>query len=694
MRDISKNIEALKDGLRRLRAAVMKPPKVMNVAEWADEYRRLSSSSSTGGKFRTSSVEVARGPLNAIHEEGVGKITLMTATQLMKTTFLENVCGYYMHLDPSPIMIVQPKEDMAEAFVKEKLAPMIASTPALVRAFGGRLSLKTRSSDNTLKMKRFRGGFLAITSAGSPANLAMRAIRILLMDEVDKYPETKEGNAIAIAGERTETFSHNSKIIQVCSPTVTNKSEIAKGYSKSDERRAYVACPHCGHEDHLKWKNVKWHKAEGGEPQPDSAAYVCEECGVLWDEKDRVRLLTTKNAIKWRQTKVFECCGVRQDPQETRLWKWHGNVDRAVCSECGEMAVSNHHAGFHASFLYSPWKHLREDVKKFLEAKGDKPSLRTFVNTRLAETFEDDKELESVEMDSDILFSRREPAWSYVPDGVLVVTGGIDVHGDRLEAAFVGWGHGEESWSLGYHVIEGDPSGDEPWLKLDELLLSPLEKADGTRMYVAGCCIDSGGHHTQQVYSFCGPRARRLVVPIKGGSEASGVRSPIFPTSKAIPIGKPYIIGTNAAKDRIESMMNIATPGPGYMHVPANEMHPTSWFKGMTSEKRVVFYDKNQRRTRWEPIYKGIRNEALDTRVYAYTALIMLMKFLIVKPRTLMPTGSAPRPADALPLATSRPAMTQGKANQDKAQLGKRPRRPSPFGNGGFPGRGRRPPGL
>lgn len=634
----AKSKDNLISRLRASRAKVLRPPRMMAVDEWADTYRRMSSAeSSTPGRFMTSRVEACRGILQAVHEEGVRRISVMSATQLLKTTVLENVFGYHAHLDPCPIMILQPTQDIADAFVKEKLTPMIKNTPVLVEAFGGREALSMKSSENTIKRKEFRGGAVSIVSAGSPTNLRMRSVRVLLCDEVDAYPETSEGNAVSLAIERMEAFSHNSVLVEVCSPTVTGRSQIAESYEKSDQRRAYVACPHCGHEDHLRFENVKFDKEDTeGRERWESAAYMCPECGVLWTEQERIRILTMEGGVKWRQTRKFTCCGEAQDPQVERSWDEGG---RALCKVCSRQAVPNRHAGFHASFLYSTRKHINIDVQKFLEAKGNKPKLRTFVNTRLAQTFEDDENLDSVELDNDVLRRRVEPPFDFVDDRVMVITAGLDVQDDRVEMEVVGWGGGEESWSLAYNVIDKSPGDDACWHEVDRILQEPLKKRDGTGMFIQAACVDSGGHYTQQVYAFCSTRMKRRVVPIKGASETSGIRSPIFPNSKVLPVNKPYQVGTNTAKDKIETMMRVEVPGPGFMHVPSDRAD--SWFKGMTSEKRIRFFQSGIQRTRWIPVYNGVRNEPLDCRVYSYAALEMLRRFKIIKGKSLAPIGTA-----------------------------------------------------
>lgn len=168
--------------------------------------------------------------------------------------------GYFAHLDPCPILLLQPKEEAAEQFSKERISPLVRVTPVLRKIIG---DSKQKSSKETILYKAFTGGFLALAGAGSPDNLARRPIRVLLADEVDKYPITREGDPIALAEERTATFGLTWLSVRACSPTVEDESRIADSYADSDQRRASVVCPHCGHRQFPDFfKHVQWPKEE------------------------------------------------------------------------------------------------------------------------------------------------------------------------------------------------------------------------------------------------------------------------------------------------------------------------------------------------------------------------------------------------------------------------------------------------
>ncbi|MDT0355682.1 phage terminase large subunit family protein [Herbaspirillum huttiense F1] len=598
---------------------------------------------STSGAWRTDTVEIARGPMLAVTEPGVHIITAMVSTQLLKTALLENVFGFFAHLDPCPMLLLQPKEQAAEQFAKERIAPYIRVTPVL-RALVG--TSKTRNKDETLLYKAFPGGFLALAGAGSPDNLARRPIRVLLSDEVDKYPVTREGDPIALAEERTATFGVNWLSIRACSPTIEDESRIEASYKDSDMRRASLECPHCGHRMFPDFfKHVHWDKRldDAGnvvEHLPKTARIYCECCGVQWSEGDRLKALKT---ARWHQTRPFDCCGARHVPlmaydqrwnekdegSVEAIWDWWTSdrhaVYRAKCPDCGSTPVDNSHAGFQASKLYSPWqKDKPADIAgKWLTAKGDPDREQAWWNTQMGLPH---RPHSGKELQLEALVARGEIWPAAVPDGVGVVTAGVDVQDYRVEIETVGWGRNEESWSIDTHVIDGEFSDPKVQEQLDAYLAQIWRRVDRRGFEVMAACIDSGGHHTEAVYQFCKARLGRRIWAVKGESARNGARNPVWPTKRPSSRNKstfrPVILGVNAAKDTIRNRLHLENVGPGYMHFPHDR--DIGYFAQLTSERSVVKVQSGQKFRVWE-LPNGKANEALDMRVYAYAALCGLM---------------------------------------------------------------------
>lgn len=572
-------------------------------------------------------------------EPGVHTVTVMSCTQLLKTALLENVFGYFAHLDPCPMLLLQPKEDAAEQFSKERITPLLRATPALRKLVG---TGKTRSADETLLFKSFPGGFLALAGAGSPDNLARRPIRVLLCDEVDKYPVTREGDPITLAEERTATFGANWLSIRACSPTVEAESRIAASYDESDQRRASLECPHCGHRQFPDFfRHVNWDKS-GTDHRPKTARIYCEACGTGWTEGDRLKALAT---ARWHQTRPFTCCEQRQVPLDAyaeawadqriadpvaAVWDWWSSdrhaVYRARCARCRGWPVSNEHAGFQASKLFSPWpKDKPADIAgKWLAARGDADREQAWWNTQMGLPH---RPSSGKQLKPDALMARGEIWPAEVPDGVAVITVGADFQADRAELEVVGWGRNEESWSIAHEVIEGDPESPGFWTEVDTFLRRIWRRGDGRGVEVMAACLDSG-HHTQHVYEFAKQRLGRRVWAIKGESARNGQRSPVWPikrpTSRTKGTYRPVIIGTNAAKDVILARLQLDAPGAGYMHFPADR--DLGWFQQLIAERLVVKKVAGRTFRVWE-LPPGRANEALDCRVYAYAALCGLLHF-------------------------------------------------------------------
>ena len=510
-----------------------------------------------------------RGVMDAVSDPAVRQVVVMSAAQVGKTEVLLNVIGYHIDQDPAPMLIVQPTLSMAQAFSKDRLAPMVRDTGALK---GKIKHPRARDSGNTTLHKVFPGGHVTIAGANSAAGLASRPVRIVLCDEVDRYPSSAgtEGDPVRLAEKRASTF-WNSKIVTVSTPTVKNASRIEAEYLSSDQREYWVACAHCSEPQVMRWASVQWQS-----DQPETAVYVCEHCGVAWSDADRLRAIKRG---EWRAGAEFK--GV---------------------------------AGFRLSGLSSPWLPITEAARDFLEAKKLPETLRVWVNTYLGETWE-----ESGEGVDDIGVADRREDYEGCPDGVVLITAGVDVQDDRLEVEIVGWGRDEESWSVDYRTIYGDPASPGVWGDLDAYLNETWAHPRGIEMPVRAACVDSGGHHTQAVYTFCKSREGRRIFAIKGvGGEGRALLG--RPTKNNIGKVKLFPVGVDSAKELIYARLKIADPGPGYCHFPAR--YDDEYFRQLTAEKIVTRFAKGFRKREWKKTRP--RNEALDCRVYALAAYALL----------------------------------------------------------------------
>ena len=551
----------------------MKPPTDLKLDEWADEYRRLSpEASAEAGHWNTNRAAYQRGMMQAISDPSIENVVFMTGAQVGKTEIINNAIGYYIDNQPSPMLVVQPTLEMAKMWSNDRLAPMLRDTPVLKNAVA---DARTRDSGNTIYQKSFAGGYIAIVGANSAAGLASRPVRCVFLDEVDRYPVSagSEGDPIDLARARTKTFSYNRKIVMVSTPTNKGASRIEAAYEESDQRQYFVPCPDCGHKQTLKWSHVKW-----DQDKPETAAYMCEDCGSLWDEAKRLRAI--------------------------RYGEWV-----ATAPYTGT-------AGFHLNGIYSVWTSLERAAKEFLQAKKLPDTLRVFVNTYLAETYE-----EMGERVDDYAVSERAEEYSEKLDaGIVCITAGIDVQDSYLAIEIVGWGKDEESWSIDWITLYGDPSTPHLWNDLDNRLQAIYETEDGRQLGIRSACIDSGGHYTQAVYNYVRPREGKRIFAIKG---MAGETRPIVskPTRNNIGKIKLFTIGVDNIKELIFSRLKVTMAGAGYCHFPTGR--DDEYFKQLAaSEKIVTKYHKGFPRR--EFVKTRARNEALDCRVYSYAALSIL----------------------------------------------------------------------
>lgn len=557
---------------------IFEPPIRMTVTEWADEYRFLSAESSgQHGKYYSEQTPYAREWMDSVNDPTATGTALMVASQLSKTETTNNVIGYFIDVEPAPMLMVQPTIDLAEAWSKERLAPMCRDTPRLKNKVS---DVKSRDSGNTILFKSFPGGNLAAAGANAPSGLASRPRRVVLLDEVDRYPVTagSEGDPCSLAIRRTETF-WNAVIFMTSTPTVKGRSRIETEWEGSDKRRYYCECPRCGYSQTLKWANVRWDEEDG------SDAYLfCEGCEAHLSDEERGKMV---RGGRW----------VATHPERT-VRGYHLN---------GIASLFRHKKGYK--------NRLHQMAAENIKAKkGGKETLRTWINTFLAETWED--EGESVQWEP--LMQRRED-WGEFPKEAYIITAGVDIQGDRVEVEIVGWGEGEESWSIDYIIVMGDFNKPETQSALDEVLQTKYLHPCGAEIGISCTFVDSG-HKTKAVYQFTKPREARRVYACKG---VGGPGVPLInrPTRRGVVRAALFAVGTDTAKELIYSRISLGEKGSGFMHFPHDRQE--DWFRQLTSETKVIRYRNGVPFARFENPSKA-RNEALDLRVYASAALELM----------------------------------------------------------------------
>ena len=564
--------------------AVVRPASKITLSKWADRYRILSSESSAEpGQWITGKAPYERAIMDAISDPDCPRVVVQKASQVGITdSAILNPIGYFIDEDPCPVLVVQPTIELAEAFSTDRLAPMLRDCPRLRGKVG---DPRTRDSSNTLRRKAFKGGYIALGGANSAASLSGRPVRVVLLDEVDRYPASAgtEGNPLQLAIARTSAF-WNRKAVIVSSPGIRGVSHVEREMDQSTKEHWYLPCPLCGFFQLLSWDRVRF----------SDMRHACMECN-----EHAAKFEWLMNEGEWRAHRPYD---ERGRPVTTR--------------------------GFYLSGLYNPWIEwdiLRDEFVRATHAfdEGDVEPLKAFKNTRLGQLWEDTGH----KVDIDLYAHRRETYASEVPDGVLALTAGVDVGDFGLNYEIVGWGQGKESWGIEYGIIDGDPREDEVWHTLDDLVFKRLfYTSDNKPMRVRKMAVDSG-YASDYVYAYTKARQPRAIsVRGEGG------------------LGKPFIkgagtltksnrarlvtLGVDTGKEEIVNRLMVNNKGAGYCHFPmlANgepaRGYDEEYFKGLTAERRVVKSKHGFRTYIWTKRLSQ-RNEPFDCRNYAQGALAL-----------------------------------------------------------------------
>ena len=506
------------------------------------------------------------------------RVVIMTSAQVGKSEVLLNTLGYYVHYEPCPILMIYPTVQMGEAFSKDRITPMLIETPVFSRL----ITMKARVSDNNILYKAFQNNaVLSITGANSPASLASRPIRILLCDEVDRYPPSagEEGDPLTLAQKRTANF-WNRRIVMVSTPTVKGSSRIEEEYKLSDQQEWCVPCPTCGEYQPYSWDALVYRDRT----QP---VMRCIKCGKEHSESE------------WK----------------TGAGKWIAGAESPV-------------KGFHLNAFASSWTTWPEIVSDYFTAYEIGPEkLKSWTNTTLGESYENPEGVIEIETLHDNCedYGKLSDGTCALPEDVLVLTCGVDTQDDRLECEVVGWGLGNQSYGVEYRIFYGDTSLGDVWRELDGYLAKYWRKASGEELGIACTCIDSAGHSTDSVYKFCKPRVKRRIFPIvgRGTWELPSVRKPTRNNRYRVPL---FTLGVSTIKGTLHQRLQSNKGEGGYCHFPSDTRtgYDDVYFAGLLSERMVMKRRSGREIVRWEVRDSKTRNEPLDCRVYAIGAFEIL----------------------------------------------------------------------
>ena len=574
--------------LRAKALEALRPPERTPLPDWIEKNMRLPQEvAADAGTVKLWPFQ--RGIAAAMSDPEIERVTVLKPVRVGYSTLLTGSILNYTVNEPSPMLMVLPTEDDCRDYVVSDLEPISDATRATRGILSAGSDEKGRS---TLTHRRFPGGFLKVKAARSSRNLRRHNARVLLIDEEDGFEPLEEGDPITLSINRTMSFA-DRKILRGSTPVGGEASSIIAAYEESDQGVFRIGCPHCSHRFQPLWVNLKWPK-----DRPEEAELECPECEGRIPEKLKAQLVDSGD---WFIRKP-EVKG---------------------------------HAGFHLNVLVSLLPNARWGMlaKEFLAAKDDPEKLRPFVETYLAEKWHGGSD----RLNYEELHERRLPIGlgGYDEDGVvlecpedvLLLTCGVDVQGDRLEATVLGFApvvdEAEQQIErvdvLAHFVIWGSPQDALTWNELDELLATKWKHPLGGHIKIERTAVDSGdGNNTEAVYSYCWSKPNDRIMAIKGQAgrqPAIKKSSNTAKFSQSAGRGPIWLVGSDTCKATIYDRLKMA---PGSMRFSA--ALPISWFEQLVAEQRVLRKKGGRYVNAFEPIRKGAPREALDCTVYAYAA--------------------------------------------------------------------------
>lgn len=572
---------AIPELIRETLGPAWRPPPRLSVSEWANQYRYLSpEASAEPGLWSNSRAPHLVEPMDRLSPySATERVVLKFSSQSGKTEAILNFVGFIVDLDPGPVLCIQPNvTPMGEAFSKDRVKPMLRDSPSLAAKIG---TAKGRTSAQTITHMVFPSGHLTIAGANSPAGLASRPIRYLVCDELDRWEITKEGDPLLLARKRLQTFRarRTAKELIVSSPTYDDLGICAEYARCNQQWEWHLSCLHCGTTQFPKLEHFLF------EADPRQLRYVCKTCGAAHSLEDA-------DAVK-----------------ATGQW---------VCVKDG----SEESIGYWFNQFASPFARWDDTIAEWLEAGTDPARRQAVTNTVFAEPWEGEGE----KIEPSLLSQRGEDWGETIPARIIAITMGADVQGDRLEVETIGWGPNNESWSLAYDVLPGEPTSDEVWDDLLDLYRQSWPRADGSTLRPVALCVDAG-YATQHVYSFIKRARERGIVPIKGvaGMARDQItgdrRQRLKRIAQRMRDGRPpEILGVDSIKRTIFHYLSAAPGNTGYCHFPHGRSE--EYYLQLTGERLMVINQRGKRpERRWVPIHPAV--EALDCRAYAYAALLL-----------------------------------------------------------------------
>lgn len=550
------------------------PPPNLKVSEWAERYRQVPIGTSPypgswSNKRFPPMVEI----MDAVSDPSTRAVVVACAAQLLKTEFILNTLGRYIHVDPCSMLLVRPSAEDAEDFSKERVQAMIDSTPEL----SALVAKASTRSGSTILQKSFPHGFLALSGSNSPTQLSSRAIRLLLCDEIDRWKLAigNDGDPLSQAEKRSTVFE-DSKVVMVSTPTTESGSRIWSRLGQTDMRLCELPCPRCGEYINLVMAGLRWEKESDGSPIYESAHYVCQKCEGRIEETEKPAML---EAYRFRPTK-------KGAPGEVGFWG--------------------------ISSLYSPWPGATWPnlVKKWYAAQGSPEQLQAFTNLEEGLPY---KEIAEEMAQTDLAASAEDFSLIKPRSDTLALFGGMDVQKGRVELTIIGVNYSQAMQVYKHIVFEGDTSCEPKAVEGN-----PYRDAS---LWLSRECGDKFLHGFIDCNYLTAYVHRNRIAHLPNFTSTRGVSGPNNPLIGSISTkgfhGYPF---RNIAADQLKDILHIRLQQSLGEAIVFSDSLPTEYFDGLTAEKLFTTRSRGVEIRVWKKVKP--RNEPLDTTCMAWGAFL------------------------------------------------------------------------
>ena len=572
--------------------------KKIPVSVWASRHRIVTRGPLEGTRYKNSTTPYLPGIMDASFFPSVETIIICAALQVGKSFCVDTCIGYATDIEPGPVLYVYPDEETAVENSKDRILPMIQQSSRL------RQYLTGSADDEAAKRINLQHMQIYMAWARSAVKLANKSIRHLVLDEIDKYPETagkRETDPISLAEGRTRTYRFNRKIWKASTPTVesgpiwkalTTEAQVIFDY--------WVRCPFCKTYQIMDFEHIKW-PADVRDPvkvkAEELAWYECRTCATHWNDYDRDRAVRLGQWRSRTKDKSRQDLQGRQDGQNQNKNKTEennggqahtdkGGLDspsprpspaRGEGDSSGQKLMAYlkerrpRNIGFHLPSWISHFVSLSEPAASFLTyvQTGDLNDFKDFQNKHKAEPwriqFQERKE------DRITALCDERPS-GIVPSGgaVAALVCGVDTqdNGFYYRVRAFGFGMEQESWGVRFGFVDSFEA-------LRQVLFEEAYvDAEGQKYVIMLALQDAMGHKTAEVYDFVRPWQGRIFAA-QGVDRKTMTTMVNWSTLEFYPGGKKPIRGgirllrhnANLWKNTLAHKLEIKPGDPGAFHV-------------------------------------------------------------------------------------------------------------------------------